>query len=157
MAKKKRPSVEEFKKFIKAHPHVRKEVNNGVSWQELFEEWYFLGPDHERWKKENKNSENHEENPEPKESSFNETVPPESKTEANNAEWMSTLLTAVKGLDINQVQQYISNANQAIGALQGVLSAFQGDPASKKEEAEPQPTRVIEKENRRNPFTFAKD
>ena len=60
-------------------------------------------------------------------------------------------MSAVKNMDMGQIQQYITNANQAIGAIQGVLSAFQGNKSG---DTSPPPK---EKEQRANPFLFNKD
>ena len=50
MAKKKRPSIEQFREFVRKHPHLRNEVKQKqTTWQELFEEWYLLGEGHPRW------------------------------------------------------------------------------------------------------------
>ena len=50
MAKKKRPSIEQFRAFVKRHPQLRNEVQQKqTTWQGLFEEWYVLGEDHPRW------------------------------------------------------------------------------------------------------------
>ncbi|AOH54166.1 hypothetical protein ABE28_007355 [Peribacillus muralis] len=142
MAKKKRPSVDGFRKFVKEHPYLVNEVRNKqATWQELFEEWYLLGEDHPRWQAEG---------------SMNETVvnakspsPPVEKEEST--ELIGTIMSAVKNMDMGQIQQYIVNANQAIGAIQGVLSAFQGNKSG---ESTP-PSK--EKEQRSNPFLFTKD
>ena len=36
------------------------------------------------------------------------------------------LLGAIKNMDINQIQQYIKSANQALGTIQGLVEMFQG-------------------------------
>ena len=61
-------------------------------------------------------------------------------------------MSAVKNMDMGQIQQYITNANQAIGAIQGVLSAFQGNKSGG--DSNPPPK---DKEQRANPFLFNKD
>ena len=39
---------------------------------------------------------------------------------------MAWFLGALKNMDINQIQQYIKSANQAIGTIQGLIEMFQG-------------------------------
>ncbi|MGE6378259.1 YlbD family protein [Peribacillus muralis] len=142
MAKKKRPSVDGFKKFVKEHPYLVNEVRNKqATWQELFEEWYLLGEDHPRWQAEGSMNE----------SVVNSKSPSSPVEKEESTELIGTIMSAVKNMDMGQIQQYIVNANQAIGAIQGVLSAFQGNKSS---ESTP-PSK--EKEQRSNPFLFTKD
>ncbi|OIK15166.1 YlbD family protein [Bacillus sp. MUM 13] len=134
MANKRRPSVEQFRQFVQNHPKLRTEVRQGkYTWQALFEEWYLLGEGNKQWEKYQEGN----------------TV----KEEASNDEksdLMGNLLNVFKGMDITQIQKYISNANQALGAIQGVISSFQGGEQSKSEEPK--------RENARpNPFQFRKD
>ncbi|MDM5295577.1 YlbD family protein [Peribacillus simplex] len=143
MAKRKRPSVDRFREFVKEHPFLVNEVRNKqATWQELFEEWYLLGEDHPRWQADvsvDKSKVNSE-----------APSPPVEKGD-QSTELIGSLMSAVKNMDMGQIQQYITNANQAIGAIQGVLSAFQGN---KSEDTSP-PKK--EKEQRANPFLFTKD
>ncbi|MGE7760784.1 YlbD family protein [Peribacillus sp. NPDC097895] len=145
MAKKKRPSVDGFREFVKKHPYLVNEVRNKqATWQELFEEWYLLGEDHPRWQADGsvKDSLVNSETETPSQ--------PEDKGE-QGTELIGSLMSAVKNMDMGQIQQYITNANQAIGAIQGVLSAFQGNKSG--ESSSP----PKEKEQRANPFIFTKD
>lgn len=143
MAKRKRPSVDRFREFVKEHPFLVNEVRNKqATWQELFEEWYLLGEDHPRWQADVSvdKSEVNSEAP---------SLPVEKGDQST--ELIGSLMSAVKNMDMGQIQQYITNANQAIGAIQGVLSAFQGN---KSEDTSP-PKK--EREQRANPFLFTKD
>lgn len=43
-------SIEFFKAFVKNHPKIIDEVKSGKwTWKELYEEWYVLGEDDEKW------------------------------------------------------------------------------------------------------------
>lgn len=144
MAKKKRPSVDGFREFVKVHPYLVNEVRNKqATWQELFEEWYLLGEDHPRWQAEGSLQSSG--------GKVEPVVAPVEKGE-QSTELIGTVMNAVKNMDISQIQQYISSANQAIGAIQGVLSAFQGNKASG--DSTPSPKTP---EQRSNPFLFNKD
>lgn len=137
--KKARPDVERFRVFVKKHPKLKQEVRNGnYTWQELFEEWKLFGGDHEQWEAYRTEA---AEAPKEDESKSNQV----SKTD-----FMAVMLHSLKNLDMNQVQQYISSANQALGAIQGIISSFQGE---KPKQEEP----VQEKRPRSNPFVFRKD
>lgn len=107
------PSVQQFKDFVKANPEIIREVRKGkYSWQELYEDWYLLGEEDSRWQ-EFKGHDKMEESVSKKENS-------------NSREWMSQIMNTVKKMDTNQLQEYISNLSQALGAIQGVISQFQG-------------------------------
>ncbi|MGG4266460.1 YlbD family protein [Peribacillus simplex] len=142
MAKRKRPSVDRFREFVKEHPYLVNEVRNKqATWQELFEEWYLLGEDHPRWQADVSVDE----------SKVNSESPSPPVKGDQNTELIGTLMSAVKNMDMGQIQQYITNANQAIGAIQGVLSAFQGN------KSDDTSTPKKEREQRTNPFLFTKD
>ncbi|KMY49330.1 spore coat protein YlbD [Peribacillus loiseleuriae] len=135
MVKRKRPSVDKFKEFVRTHPGLTNQVKVGkYSWQQLFEEWYLLGGSHEKWipyieeKKDQK---------------------VEETKSTDTGDMVSTLVNTFKNMDVAQIQQYISNANQALGAIQGILTSFQGDKSVKEE-----PKKI---ETRQNPFVFKKD
>ncbi|MDO7486660.1 spore coat protein YlbD [Peribacillus frigoritolerans] len=109
MAKRKRPSVDKFREFVKEHPHLVNEVRSKqATWQELFEEWYLLGEDHPRWQADGSVGA-------PKEN-IGSPSPPVEKGD-QSTELIGSLMSAVKNMDMGQIQQYITNANQAIGAI----------------------------------------
>lgn len=132
--KKLHPSVVKFKEFVKNNPKIIKEVRNGnATWQELYEEWYLLGEDDERWNTIGENKKSDDELSDEKKSA-----------------WMSNITGMMKKIDPAQFQYHMNNLSQAIGAIQGLLSQFQGmnnQPANQAREIE-QP---------RNPFAFRKD
>lgn len=105
------PSVQQFKEFVKNHPKMVKEVRNGnVTWQELFEEWYLLGEEDPRW------SEFREYSDEEKSSTHKQ----------EKSDFIPQVLHAIKNMDPNQIQGHIASLSQALGAIQGVISQFQG-------------------------------
>ena len=136
MAQKKlHPSVVKFKEFVKNNPKLILEVRKGTAtWQELYEDWYLLGEDDKRW----------------------ETIGVEKKEEVakegvkeNKGEWYSNFLGLINKMDPNQVQQHISNLSQALGAIQGVISQFQGGSGNNNP--------VKPAEGPKHPFLFRKD
>ena len=70
-------------------------------------------------------------------------------------EMIGMVLNAIKNMDINQIQQYIKSANQALGTIQGLLQMF-GNTNSDSRNEESQ-TQQPEMEQRKNPFMFRKD
>lgn len=131
MQKNLHPSVIKFKEFVKNNPALIKEVRNGNStWQELYEDWYLLGEEDNRW-----------------ETLGVKTSPSAEKEEDKNGDWISTILGTVQKMDHNQIQHYVNNLSQALGAIQGVLSQFQGS----------QPKQAPLKAEHKHPFSFRKD
>jgi hypothetical protein len=132
--KKLHPSVLKFKEFVKNNPKVIQEVRKGkATWQELYEDWYLLGEEDKRW----------------------ETIGSETSSDAeekstdSKGDWMSNVMGMMKNMDPNQVQHHINNLSQAIGAVQGVLSQFQG--------SSPVVNPVKPVEGPKQPFSFRKD
>jgi hypothetical protein len=138
------PSVEEFREFIKEHPKLRQEVKNGnYTWQELFQEWYLLGGSNEQWETYKEKSALVQ--------STEKAVAEKSTTEdSEKSDIVSMLMNYMKNMDINQMQKYISNANQALAAIQTLIASLKGE-AQKQEEREPVPTL------KSDPFVFRKD
>ncbi|WP_174733808.1 YlbD family protein [Mesobacillus harenae] len=126
------PSVQQFKEFVKNKPELVREVRAGkVTWQELFEDWYLLGEDDPRWKSAGEGS-----------------SAGKSKDDEKKPDWISKVMKAVQNMDPNQVQGQIQNINQALGAVQGVLSQFQGSQQQKQSSGNTSPP---------HPFQFRKD
>jgi hypothetical protein len=132
--KKLHPSVLQFKEFVSKNPKIIQEVRKGkVTWQELYEDWYLLGEDDSRWT----------------------TIGAEEKksdidsSTDSKGDWMSSIIGMVKKMDPNQMQNHINNLNHALGAIQSVISQFQGTntPAGPSK-----PT-----EGPKHPFLFRKD
>lgn len=127
------PSILQFKEFIKSNPQLIQEVRKGnVTLQELYEDWYLLGEEDKRW-----------ETAEPKTSSEPET------NGDSKGDWMGNIIGMVKKMDPNQVQHHINNLNQALGAIQGVISQLQGN--------NPAGGNVKPQEGPKHPFSFRKD
>ncbi|MDR7236163.1 hypothetical protein J2Y02_000772 [Neobacillus drentensis] len=131
--KKLHPSVLQFKEFVKDNPKIIQEVRKGKStWQELYEDWYLLGEDDSRW----------------------ETIGTVNDSESDSSseskvDWMSSIVGMVKKMDPNQVQGHINNLSQALGAIQSVITQFQGN--------NPAVGSVKPPEGPKNPFMFRKD
>lgn len=131
MQKNLHPSVIKFKEFVKNNPALIMEVRNGNStWQELYEDWYLLGEEDNRWE------------------TIGVKPSPSAETEdEKKGDWISTILGTVQKMDPDQIQHYINSLSQALGAIQGVISQFQGS----------QPKRVNPKIEHKHPFSFRKD
>jgi hypothetical protein len=64
-------------------------------------------------------------------------------------DWMSTITGMMNKMDPNQVQHHINNLSHAIGAIQGLLTQFQGSNQP--------PNQVRNLEGPKSPFSFRKD
>ncbi|HAQ08553.1 MAG TPA: hypothetical protein DCR24_13920 [Bacillus bacterium] len=125
------PSVQKFKEFVKNHPELIQEVRKGNStWQELYEDWYLLGEDDPKW------------------GASNNIKPDKDQGQEKKTDWLGTIMGAVKNMDPEQLQGQINNISQALGAVQGVLSQFQGGKGPQQGTRSPGP---------QNPFSFRKD
>ncbi|RFU71148.1 hypothetical protein D0469_04210 [Peribacillus saganii] len=171
--KHKKQSVNEFKAFVKKNPELISLVRQGdYTWQDLFEEWYLRGDNNELWKdilktggniteEEEKKTLNRENmvgrsakraNPSSQSSDTKEKVlkktEKKDQEKESNSDLIATVFQAIKNMDMNQVQQHISSLNQALAAIQGVLSQFQENTDISK-------GNVPERQD--NPFVFRKD
>ncbi|MCM3114061.1 YlbD family protein [Neobacillus sp. MER 74] len=128
------PTVIQFKEFVKSNPKLVQEVRRGkATWQELYEEWYLLGEEDTRWETIG---------------TSDESAAEEASTESKG-DWISTIMGMVKKMDPNQMQNHINNLSQALGAVQSVLSQFQGNNAAGGAAKPP--------EGPKHPFLFRKD
>lgn len=135
--KKLHPSVEEFKAFVKANPKILKEARSGnVTLQELYEDWYLLGPNDTRWDGLLEGSA--------------ESTQKKEEASGNRTVWMSNIVDTLKNMDQNQIQGYLANLNQALGTLQGVISQFAPNSGSSGTSS---PT----EQKPSGPFSFRKD
>jgi len=134
MAKKNlHPSVKKFKEFVRNHPHLMNEVKSGEkTLQELFEEWYLLGEDDPKWKesstKLNDNSE-------------------EKEIAEETSDLIKNLLSSIKKIDIQQLQQHIGTVQNAIQSFQDIIGQFQSTEAGNTER----------KDDPHHLFSFRKD
>ncbi|MBM4764055.1 YlbD family protein [Bacillus sp. B15-48] len=126
------PTIKQFKEFVKKNPKLVQEVRNEkATWQELYEEWYLLGEDDSRWDPYREGA----------------TEKAKTTTQENKGDWVAKVMTAVKNMDSDQIQGQIHHLSQAIAAIQGVLSQFQGN----------QPTNTPKNDGPPHPFSFRKD
>ncbi|WP_226665876.1 YlbD family protein [Metabacillus litoralis] len=128
-SKKTHPSVQQFKEFVKKHPKLVQEVRKGnKDWQEVFEDWYLLGENDVVWKQ-FKDGER------------------ESDTKESKVDFMSQMLSVVKKMDMNTVNDHITNMSSTISTIQGLFDQFGGSKGSSQQSTS----------NSQNPFSFRKD
>lgn len=112
------PKVEQFKTFVQDKPEIVKVVRSGKkSWQELFEDWLILGEDHEDWK-----------TTEPEvtqEIIAEKNQDSQVKSDGFAGDLWPQILSYIKRLDINQIQDQLTNLGTTLTAVQEVVSQFQ--------------------------------
>ncbi|MCM3441226.1 YlbD family protein [Metabacillus halosaccharovorans] len=129
--KKNHPSVQQFKDFVKKHPKLIQEVRKGnKDWQEVFEDWYLLGENDMIWQQY-------------KDEQPNET---KEKDETSKADFMNQLFTAVKKMDMNTVNNHLTNMSSTISTLQGLFDQFGSKGSGQNSSTSSQ-----------HPFSFRKD
>ncbi len=103
--------VQEFKTFVKANPFVLKKVKRGEkTLQELFEEWMLFGEDDQTWFDD-------EEDQGEKEA-----------TTADKSNKVAGMLSAIKQMNLDEVQKGIEQFSGAVYSIQEVLSQFRSKP-----------------------------
>ncbi|MGP1907365.1 YlbD family protein [Metabacillus sp. JX24] len=128
--KKEHPSIAQFKEFVKKHPKLISEVRKGdKKWQELFEDWYLLGEDDASWQK------------------YREDAAEAESAEDKKSDFMSRMMTAVKNMDANQMNQHLYNMNSTISSIQNLFSTFGLTKGASSGQSKTQ----------NNPFSFRKD
>ncbi|GAB6005203.1 YlbD family protein [Geobacillus vulcani] len=109
MVKPLHPSVEQFKQFVKKHPKIIQEVRSGKkTWKQVYEDWYLFGEDDDIW--------------EP----YRETNGAAKEEEKGTNKWLDKLASMLGQIDAADVQKHLANVQQAIAAIQSILSEFQG-------------------------------
>ncbi|MGG0944188.1 YlbD family protein [Bacillus subtilis] len=124
-------SINDFKQFVKKHPKLIKEVRKEQrSWQDVYENWVLFGESDPIW------------DPylEPEEASA--AVP---ETPQKN-DFVSKMVTAVKKMDVNQMNEQINKMSQSISSLQSLLNTFSGSGQKHSQPGSGQ-----------HPFSFRKD
>ena len=130
-SKKKHPSVQQFKDFVKKHPKLIQEVRKGnKDWQEVFEDWYLLGENDLMWQQ----------------YKDDQTSGTKEKEVTGKTDFMNQIFTAVKKMDMNSVNHHLTNMSSTISTLQGLFDQFGSKGSGQSSSASGQ-----------HPFSFRKD
>ncbi|QUG79493.1 YlbD family protein [Bacillus subtilis] len=124
-------SINDFKQFVKKHPKLIKEVRKEQrSWQDVYENWVLFGESDPIW------------DPYRELEEASEAV---SETPQKN-DFVSKMVTAVKKMDVNQMNEQINKMSQSISSLQSLLNTFSGSGQKHSQPGSGQ-----------HPFSFRKD
>lgn len=117
MEKQSGDKVDAFKRFVKAHPGMIKEVRTGnKTWQHFFEEWTLLGEKDEQWNKYK---------------DVNSVSGKKSTKDKNGSVGVEQVFSMLKQVDLNQIQNYVSQFSGAMSTVQEVLAIFQPNQGAK--------------------------
>lgn len=134
--KQKQTSIDEFKQFVRRHPKLIQEVQTQEkSWQSLYENWIMFGEKDEMWS--------------PYRQAQSEEVKEEKalkQSEPTKADFMSKMVSAVKKMDADQMNEQINKMSQSISSLQSLLGQFSSNGSKKGSSGGSQ-----------HPFSFRKD
>nr|WGD69111.1 YlbD family protein [Bacillus subtilis] len=124
-------SINDFKQFVKKHPKLIKEVRKEQrSWQDVYENWVLFGESDPIW------------DPYREPEAVAEAVP---EIPQKN-DFVSKMVTAVKKMDVNQMNEQINKMSQSISSLQSLLNTFSGSGQKHSQPGSGQ-----------HPFSFRKD
>lgn len=123
--------LSEFKQFVKRHPKLIAEVRKeNKGWQEIYENWVLLGENDEGWAKYRDD----------------DAAKGEKPADSEKNDFLSKMITAIKNMDSNQMNEQLYKMSQSISSVQGLINQFwsgskQAGPGS----------------GNKHPFSFRKD
>ncbi|YAR63234.1 YlbD family protein [Bacillus cytotoxicus] len=127
------PSVQQFKEFVNHHPKMVHDVRSGQkTWQQFYEEWYLLGEKDEIWKQYQADGEQ-------------VSSPAQESKEERTSDLMEQMLSFFKKLNVEEMQQHLTNVTSAIGSVQQVIQQFKENR-----------TKPEQRNSENNPFFFQK-
>ncbi len=136
-----RPSIEQFRQFVKEHPKLRDEVKKGKkTWQQFFEDWYLYGDDRDEWNAYRTDSDSGK-------ATSKKDQKKEQKKEQSEEGYVGKVMSFVKNLDPDQIQDHLTNVNSTLNNIQQLISQFKS-PASSGQREEKQTSQ---------PFNFRQD
>ncbi|KHF40810.1 YlbD family protein [Halalkalibacter okhensis] len=132
------PSVQEFKQFVKSHPHLLKQVKeNQKTLQELFEEWSVLGSEHEQWA----NTPNVGED-----QAANTAEEAETENSSKSAsDTLGQIMGLVKRMNVDDLQHHLTQFSSVLSNVQNVIQSFQ------------KPSNQPNQRQQDHPFSFRRD
>ncbi|PRS83103.1 MULTISPECIES: YlbD family protein [unclassified Bacillus (in: firmicutes)] len=129
--KQKQTSIDEFKQFVRRHPKLIQEVQTQEkSWQSVYENWIMFGEEDDMWSPYKGGKEEKASKP----------------SELGKADFMSKMVSAVKKMDADQMNEQINKMSQSISSLQSLLGQFSSNGSKKGSSGGSQ-----------HPFSFRKD
>lgn len=114
------PDVKKFKRFVKEHPRVLRDVHSEEkTLQDLFEEWMLFGEDDEIW--DSYKSDEDDELKEKKDKHSKGKADNESKDDTKTE---VELLNMLKKMNLNDVQHHLAQFSTVVGSVQELLGQF---------------------------------
>lgn len=119
MTKEKARRIERFKQFVRKHPQLIEEVKNSErTWQQTYEDWLVLGEDHEIWEpyRQKNGGKNIRKTPD---NAGNK------KQTAKGDDPLKAIFSLLKNIDLQQINEYVSQFNGTLSGVQELLEQFQ--------------------------------
>ena len=137
------PSVQDFKAFVREHPYIMAEVRQGSkTLQGIYEEWTILGPNHEQW---TQFAADYSEQVGGSTEEPQSTSKQEQKGTAQATEVMGQLMNMVKSMNVQDLQNHLSQFSSVLGNVQTLIQTFQ------------RPEGQSQQNNADQPFSFRRD
>ncbi|MGG1571506.1 spore coat protein YlbD [Fictibacillus sp. NRS-1165] len=120
--------VEAFRIFVQKHPKLISEVrSNKRSWRDVYEDWYFLGEEHESWDpfksvpdEEAVKSDHFRGLKERKQKQAPADQPPKKEITVGD------VFSMFRDINVSELQQHIAQFSGAIEGIHQLLKQFQG-------------------------------
>ncbi|WP_171051664.1 YlbD family protein [Alteribacter natronophilus] len=115
------PDVQKFKAFVKDHPYVLRDVKrNEKTLQDLYEEWTLFGDDDPVWEtyKEQQPSFS------PEQAVSQDSASESQQETKSSGATAANILAMIKSMNMNDLQNQLSQFNGALTSLQELLGTF---------------------------------
>lgn len=144
------PSVKEFKEFVKQHPGIMTEVQDGKrTLQHVYEEWSILGASHEQWNAYSSTIESEQQPEETQKSSSseqtNENQASEDSSAGSTSEFLGQMMGLVKKMNVQDLQGHLTQFSSVLGNVQNLMQTFQ------------KPQEQTRRPESDSPFSFRRD
>ncbi|WP_156290448.1 YlbD family protein [Oceanobacillus salinisoli] len=123
------PSVVSFKQFVNKYPLLLREIRkSGRTWQEYYEKWVLLGEEDPYWDQFKEKDD---------QTTRQSRAKSKDKAEEKNFELMSQLMKLTENIDMNKIQNQVSNLNKTIASVQELVDQFQHPPHQNAQHSRP--------------------
>lgn len=130
------PSLRDFKAFVKQHPKLVQEVRSGrATWNGLYQDWVILGDDDQYWGIYDHSP--NEANPSDSESSS--IFPSSAQGLLNSNQTVSSILKTLGQMNVNDLQNHLSQFSGVMGNVQELLNQFQSNPNQSRDDRQENP------------------
>ncbi|SFG38907.1 spore coat protein YlbD [Sporolactobacillus nakayamae] len=144
-------AIKRFKVFLRSHPEIVEYVHeNGIRWNDVFDDWVIFGESHDVWEKYGI-----------KETNQDTTE----KSKKSSSFSFNKVLNVVDNIDTKQWQERLETISGALTGIQSFIGQFrqnndqstQNNPDTQNRTEQSSPTQPIGGPRNQNPFFFRRD